>query len=372
MNEERDTRPVIAFTGGGTGGHIYPGLSIVDRLREKIDARIVWIGSSKGMDRSIIEGAGLEFLPIPAGKLRRNLSLKTIPDAFRVLAGYFASRRILRRLAPSLLFSKGGYVSVPPCAAAKSLGIPVFTHESDVSPGLATRLNARFASRIFVSYPETADAFGPSRRDKVAVAGNPVRKAFYASDAGRGRAWLGASPGIPIVLAMGGSQGARQINELVTAALPLAEGGGCFIAHQTGAEWTPVPSGNYRAFEYIKGELPDLIAAADLIVTRAGAGSLWECAAAGKPMLLVPLEGASTRGDQVENARYFERRGAAVVLSGTSAAAERFIVELRALLADSERRAAIGKAASAIGANDAADTIADAIVSAIKEGSGRT
>jgi UDP-N-acetylglucosamine--N-acetylmuramyl-(pentapeptide) pyrophosphoryl-undecaprenol N-acetylglucosamine transferase len=171
---------------------------------------------------------------------------------------------------------------------------------------------------------------------------------------------------------MGGSQGARQINELVTAALPLAEGGGCFIAHQTGAEWTPVPSGNYRAFEYIKGELPDLIAAADLIVTRAGAGSLWECAAAGKPMLLVPLEGASTRGDQVENARYFERRGAAVVLSGTSAAAERFIVELRALLADSERRAAIGKAASAIGANDAADTIADAIVSAIKEGSGRT
>ncbi|MBP7096701.1 MAG: glycosyltransferase, partial [Spirochaetia bacterium] len=142
----------VVFTGGGTGGHVYPGLAVAARLREAWDGRLVWIGSGKEVERRAVEAAGIEFLSVPSGKLRRELNFRNLADAFRVLAGYFASRRLLKRLRPALVFSKGGYVSVPPCAAAASLGIPVFTHESDATPGLATRLNARKAERIFVAY----------------------------------------------------------------------------------------------------------------------------------------------------------------------------------------------------------------------------
>ena len=143
-------RVTIAFTGGGTGGHIYPGLAVIEQVKTRLagqDHRIFWIGSNTGMDRSIVEGAGVEFFGIPAGKLRRYFSLKTVPDAFRVGAGYCAVRSVLKKQGADILFSKGGFVSVPPCAAAASLGIPVFTHESDFSPGLATRLNLRFVRR---------------------------------------------------------------------------------------------------------------------------------------------------------------------------------------------------------------------------------
>ncbi|MCL2602525.1 MAG: glycosyltransferase, partial [Treponema sp.] len=142
----------IAFTGGGTGGHIYPGLAVISRLKSLLPVRVFWIGSNAGMDRGIVESAGIEFFGIPSGKLRRYASLQNIGDIVKVGLGFLAARRILKREKPVLLFSKGGFVSVPPCAAAASLGIPVFTHESDASPGLATRINSRFAQRIFVPY----------------------------------------------------------------------------------------------------------------------------------------------------------------------------------------------------------------------------
>ena len=135
----------IAFTGGGSGGHIYPGLAVASWLAKSFSCRIFWIGSNTGMDRAIVEGAGLEFMGIPTGKLRRYFSFKNFLDLFRIVAGFFSARSILKREKPALLFSKGGFVSVPPCGAAKSLGIPVFTHESDYSPGLATKINSRFA-----------------------------------------------------------------------------------------------------------------------------------------------------------------------------------------------------------------------------------
>jgi UDP-N-acetylglucosamine--N-acetylmuramyl-(pentapeptide) pyrophosphoryl-undecaprenol N-acetylglucosamine transferase len=137
----------IAFTGGGTGGHIYPGLAVASYLKKIFPHRIFWIGSGSGMDRTVVESAGIEFFGIPSGKLRRYFSLRNIPDAFKIAAGFFAARKILKREGASFLFSKGGFVSVPPCAAAAFLKIPVFTHESDFSPGLATRLNTRFAER---------------------------------------------------------------------------------------------------------------------------------------------------------------------------------------------------------------------------------
>ncbi|MDR1506418.1 MAG: UDP-N-acetylglucosamine--N-acetylmuramyl-(pentapeptide) pyrophosphoryl-undecaprenol N-acetylglucosamine transferase [Treponema sp.] len=372
----------VAFTGGGTGGHIYPGLAVASRLKEMAGCRLFWIGADTGMDRSIVEAAGLRFFGIPAGKLRRNFSLKNFTDLFRVIGGFFAARKILKRERPVLLFSKGGFVSVPPCAAASSLGLTVFTHESDFSPGLATRLNARFASkgpgRIFTAYRETAGLFPPKYRSRVTAAGNPVRGEFRTADAVRGREFAGFSEGAlrpargtgdgekAILLVLGGSQGAVELNDLVKATLSVLT---CYynVLHQTGSNNESVPPADgYKSFPYIKDELPSVLAAADLVLGRSGAGTVWECAAAGKPMILVPLSGAGTRGDQVENARFFEKAGAARVIGpggfDEKAAALKAAVAL--IAGDRALRDSMAASSAKIGSVDAAGSIARAIVEA--------
>ncbi len=371
MKAARDNRFVIAFTGGGTGGHVYPGLAVAARLRELFvskgrdpaSLRFVWLGSGKDLERAPVEAAGLEFFAVPSGKLRRSLSPANIPDLFKVVAGFFVARAILARLKPALLFSKGGYVSVPPCRAAASLGIPVFTHESDVTPGLATRLNLSVASEIYVGYGRTKDFVPEAARARVVVSGNPVRPEIKGGDAARGRSWLGLPEGVPIVLVVGGSQGARQVNELVAASL-TALTARAVVVHQYGAGNAPAApadpavAARYRPFEYIRGELPDVLAAAAVVAGRAGAGTIWEAAALGKPMVLVPLAGAGTRGDQVDNARHVASLGAAVALVGPDATAEAFRDALLGVLGDPERLAAMGAASAALDEKDAALFIA--------------
>ena len=365
-------RRVIAFTGGGTGGHIYPGLAVIESLRKDFDGRIIWIGSKKESDRKTVEAAGVEYFAIPSGKLRRDFSLRNLADAFRVIAGYFAARRILAREKPFLLFSKGGYVSVPPCRAAASLGIPYFTHESDLTMGLATRLNARRADRVLVSYEETRAGMGPALASRAVVVGNPIRAAIRAGDAGKGREILGAEPGLPVVLFIGGSQGARQVNDLVLAVLPeLAKS--AMVVHQTGeaanasqtlgaAAEAAVAAGRYRPYAYIRDELPHILAAADLVVGRAGAASLWEAAALAKPMVLIPLAGAGTRGDQVDNARLFEAAGAATVLVGDDATPYNLAKAIGQYLGDAGKRKAAGLAAQKLAGSDAAGMAARLIL----------
>jgi UDP-N-acetylglucosamine--N-acetylmuramyl-(pentapeptide) pyrophosphoryl-undecaprenol N-acetylglucosamine transferase len=356
----------IAFTGGGTGGHIYPGLAVIAELRTRgFSGRIAWIGSDKESDRSVVEGAGVEYLAIPSGKLRRNLSLENAADAFRVLAGYSTSLKVLKTLRPSLLFSKGGYVSVPPCAAAARLGIPYFTHESDLSPGLATRLNATRAERILVSYEETRGLLPAALRGRVFVAGNPVRPSIRGGDANAGRKIVGAPAGKPIVLFLGGSQGAKQVNELALAVLPgLADR--AYVVHQTGetagGAAAPDQPGRYRSYGYIRDEMPHILAAADLVVGRAGAGTLWECAALGKPMVLVPLCGSGTRGDQVDNARLFAAKGAAIVLVGAEASPGRLLDAICDFLENAGRLGGAGAAARGLAGADAAGTVAKLIL----------
>jgi UDP-N-acetylglucosamine--N-acetylmuramyl-(pentapeptide) pyrophosphoryl-undecaprenol N-acetylglucosamine transferase len=361
----------IAFTGGGTGGHIYPGLAIIERLKEKLagqEYRLLWIGSNTGMDRSIVEGAGLEFFGIPAGKLRRYVSLKTIPDIFRVAAGFFASRRILKEQGVSLLFSKGGFVSVPPCAAAASLGIPVFTHESDFSMGLATRLNLRFVrktnGRVFIAYADTAKFLAKSRlsKEQVIVSGNPVRPVFRSADPAKGRAFLGLGQDERVLLVLGGSQGARELNMLVRGAISDLR---LFytVVHQYGPaqDWDMPKEQGYIPLPYIKKEMPHVLAAAELVLGRSGAGTVWESAALGKPMVLIPLCGSGTRGDQVENARFFEKKGAALVLVGDDARSET-LSGLVKLLEDPSRREAMAAAARKIGSLDGTAVISDCIL----------
>jgi UDP-N-acetylglucosamine--N-acetylmuramyl-(pentapeptide) pyrophosphoryl-undecaprenol N-acetylglucosamine transferase len=364
----------IAFTGGGTGGHIYPGLAAAAELKKLCAAdgrecRIFWIGSNAGMDRALVEGAGLEFFGIPAGRLRRYFTFKTVPDIFRVIAGFFAARNILKKQGAALLFSKGGFVSVPPCAAAALLNIPVFTHESDYSPGLATKINLRFAARpggrIFTAYAETAAFLPPALADRITVCGNPVRSEFRSANAARGRAFLGLGPDTRILLVLGGSQGARAINEMVRAALPELTRY-YTVVHQTGPAWDMPAAEKYLPFSFIQEAMPHVLAAAELVAGRSGAGTVWESAVLGKPMLLIPLSGSGTRGDQVENARFFEKSGAALVLPGNEANGENLAKAVRGLAEDAGKREAMAAASCAIGRIDGAGIAAHAIMRAVE------
>jgi len=366
----------IAFTGGGTGGHIYPGLAVASELKKLLegsDFRLFWIGSSAGMDKTLVLEAGIEFFGVPSGKLRRYFSLRTIADFFKVIRGYFASRKILKKQKADILFSKGGFVSVPPCAAASSLKIPVFTHESDFSPGLATKINSRFVmrtkGRIFTAYEDTARFFNKTLQDRITVSGNPVRSVFKDADAAKGRAFLKVKEDARILLVLGGSQGASEINELIKSSL---EGLTQYytVVHQTGPGkiWEIPESEKYKPFPYIKEELPHVMAAAELVMGRSGAG-IWEWAFLGKPMLLIPLRGSGTRGDQVENAHYFQQAGCAQILTSqdeNSPTTQELMFAITSLSQDKKKMEEMAASSKKIGEKDGAGVIARALAEAIR------
>ncbi len=360
-------KELVFFTGGGTAGHIYPGLAVADELKalaasNNKELKICWIGCSKGMDRNIVEKAcgpdgkptADKFYGIPSGKLRRYLSLKNLTDLFRIAGGFFAAYHILRKAKPAVLFSKGGFVSVPPCIAAHLLHIPVYTHECDFTLGLANRLNFKSADCMFVSYEETKNRFPAADQNRVIVTGNPVRPVFYKTNAKRGLEFLGINEQTknkPILLVLGGSSGARQVNELVFENIDfLCEN--FIVVHQTGllnaddnrsaclAEKYPQ---NYKPYNFIYEQMPDVVASSDIILSRAGANSIWEAAVLLKPMVLVPLCGSGTRGDQVDNAEFFRSRGAAEVLLGAEADNEHLKAALTQML-DTSKRAAYSDA----------------------------
>ena len=351
---------VIAFTGGGTAGHIYPGLAVADELKalalkDNTNISINWIGCSKGMDSQIVQkGTGSDgkptadaFYGIPSGKLRRYLSWQNFTDLFRIAGGYFAARRILKKLKPAFLFSKGGFVSVPPCLAAKHLGIPVFTHECDFTLGLANRLNFKSAKTMFVSYEETKNRLPSTEQNRVTVTGNPVRPVFYKANAAAGKTFLGLNEADskPLLLVLGGSSGAKQINKLVYENLEWL----CAhftVVHQTGlmnsdqnqeSELKQKFGESYKSYLFIYEQMPDVISAADVILSRAGANSIWEAAVMYKPMVLIPLCGSGTRGDQVDNAKFFQNKNAAAVLLGDQATGENLCKELEKMLEEKTR-----------------------------------
>ncbi len=358
---------LVVFTGGGTGGHVFPGIAVIEKLRQlEPSIEVVWIGSSLPLERGIVDRFGVRFVPIPSGKLRRYVSLRNVVDLFKIVGGLVKALWLLRRLHPPLLFSKGGYVSVPPVAAAHLLGIPVFTHESDVDPGLATRMNARFAERIFVAYEESRKFFPAGRADSVIVSGNPVRTEIFSGRAQRGRGRLGAPTGRPILLVLGGSQGAHQINGLVSESIVelLKQ---FFVVHQMGdLEYRKSEREGLFTVGFFAEEYPDILAAADLVLARSGAGTLWELAALGKPSILVPLARFS-RGDQLRNAEQFAARGAAVVLTGEQATGPELIAVAGRLVREPGQLEAMAKAARSIYRDDAAGFIAQQIIKRIGE-----
>jgi len=353
----------VAFTGGGTAGHVFPGIAVAAELARRWDGRIVWLGSRSGPERDLVETAGIPFRPIPAGKLRRYFSVANVTDVFRILGGFAASLAVLAAERPGLLFSKGGFVSVPPVVAARILGIPAFTHESDVDPGLATRINARFCERVMVSHPGTAGHFPAPVRAKVVVTGNPLRAAFADADAAAGRRFAGCAPGDRLVLVLGGSSGSAFLNGLVAPVAGELCAGAVRIVHQTGggklgADGVP----GCRVVPFIGAELPDLMAGADLVVSRAGANTLAELAALGRPSLLVPLSTSGSRGDQLRNAEVFRAAGAAEVMPEEGASPAALRDRVRALLADPARLAAMAAAARGLAVADPASRIADLLI----------
>lgn len=326
----------IVFAGGGTGGHIYPGLAVCDEVRalykeKNIPVELFWMGNSSGMDKKLVEKSGSvdKFVGIPSGKLRRYFSFQNFFDLFKIGFGLIKSFFKLLSIRPDMVFSKGGFVSVTPCMAAKLLRIPVFTHECDFTPGLATKLNSKSAKKILVTYEETKKYLGEAKAARAIVTGNPVRPVFYNPDPQNGKKFLFENrddydPSKPVLMILGGSLGAHQINELVVQNLEwLTERYN--VVHQCGAkdfESMPVNVKGYFCHDFIYSEMCDCISAADVILARAGANSIWECSVLGKPMVLIPLCGSGTRGDQVDNAQYFVDHGAAISLVGDEATSD--------------------------------------------------
>ena len=311
---------IVAFTGGGSGGHIFPGIAVAEEILKHEGYGVFWIGSNKGMDREIVESAGLEFVGVPAGKLRRYFSFKTFFDFFRIIGGFFSSYRILKKRSPVLLFSKGGFVSVPPCIAARFLKIPVITHECDVTLGLANKINSLFAKKLLLSFSRTYDFLSVKNKAKAIVTGNPVRKIFYSADKTRGLEFIGkfydiSENKLPVVLVTGGSMGAKTLNELIESILPEILDY-CVLVHQRGkGNLSPVSYPGYVQLEFITTQMADLLAAADIVISRAGSNSVWETVTLGKPVILLPLEGSGTRGDQVDNSLYIQESGCGIMLS---------------------------------------------------------
>lgn len=373
----------IVFAGGGTGGHIYPGLAVADELKKiaeknNLKIKIYWFGNSSGMDRILVEKSGSadRFCAIPSGKLRRYFSIKNFFDVFKIIAGIVVSFFRLLFIRPAVVFSKGGFVSVPPCFAARVLRIPVFTHECDFTPGLATKINSRFASKILVSYPETVKFLPKNKQSLAVVTGNPVRPVFYEADAQKGREFLfegkNADLKKPVLLVLGGSLGAHQLNELVVENMAwLTEHFN--VVHQCGSKdagFVPAQTDSYFPYPFIYEQMPDVIACADVILSRAGANTVWESAVEKKPSVLIPLCGNGTRGDQIDNANFFKERRAAFVLTGNEAVFENLRNCLEKLLDKNERNLMSQKMAELASGKRASLKIAELIFKNIEKHGG--
>jgi UDP-N-acetylglucosamine--N-acetylmuramyl-(pentapeptide) pyrophosphoryl-undecaprenol N-acetylglucosamine transferase len=300
----------LLCTGGGTAGHVIPAIPVMERALAR-GVRVSFVGSTSGLEQRLLADLPVDYHGIASGKLRRYLSVENLLDVFRVLTGVWQALWLLRRLRPDVVFSKGGFVSFPVVFAAGMLRIPVVAHESDLSPGLANRLSLPFVRTLAVTFPVTQVAHFAGR---IVVAGTPLREALTQGDAARGRALLAAPADRPILLVTGGSLGAQVLNQAVVEALSeLLET--FVVVHVCGPGKTPgIDRAGYHAFEYVREEWGDLLAAADLVVSRAGANTLFELLALRKPNLLVPLSRKASRGDQIENAEYARGLGYSRVL----------------------------------------------------------
>ena len=302
----------ILLTGGGTAGHVTPNLALIPSLKAAgYDIR--YIGSYNGMERKLIENAGIPYDGISSGKLRRYFDLKNFSDPFRVLKGYAEALKILRKYKPDVLFSKGGFVAVPVVLAAKHYHIPTILHESDMTPGLANKLCIPSAKWVCCNFPETLKYLPAG---KAVLTGSPIRAELLQGDRLAGLQYTNLSAAKPIILVIGGSLGSVKVNGAVRSILPrlLEQFQVIHICGKGNLDESLIGTSGYVQYEYVDSPLKHLFAAADLIVSRAGANSIWEILALRKPNVLIPLSAAASRGDQILNANSFAKQGYSTVL----------------------------------------------------------
>lgn len=302
----------IVLTGGGTAGHVTPNIALLPALREA-DYEIHYIGSYNGIEKKLIEDYDIPYYGISTGKLRRYFDLKNFTDPIRIIKGYAEARKILKQIEPDVIFSKGGFVSVPVVRAAYSLNIPCIIHESDMTPGLANKLCIPVAKKVCCNFPETLQMLP---EEKAVLTGSPIRAELRQGNKIAALDLCGFTANKPVIMVIGGSLGAASINKVVREALPkLLED--FQVVHICGKEKVDnlllnVPG--YKQFEYVKAELKDLFALTDVVISRAGANAICELLALKKPNVLIPLSAKSSRGDQILNARSFESQGFSLVI----------------------------------------------------------
>ncbi|WBW95491.1 undecaprenyldiphospho-muramoylpentapeptide beta-N-acetylglucosaminyltransferase [Oceanirhabdus sp. W0125-5] len=310
----------IVLTGGGSAGHVTPNLAMVPQLK-KIGFEICYIGSKKGIEKELIEKAGIKYYGISSGKLRRYFDFKNFTDPFRVVKGIGDALKILRKERPKIVFSKGGFVVVPVVIAAKILGIPVVAHESDITPGLANKIATPFCNKICVTFPEAKKWF---KDEKVVVTGTPIREEIFLGDAELGKQLCKFKNDKPVILIMGGSLGAKNINEKIRELLPRISGK-YNIVHLCGKGNVDNKLQKYEGyiqFEYVSDELKNIFKLSDIIISRAGANAIFEFLSLNKPNILIPLSKSQSRGDQILNAQSFEKNGFSIVLDDDNLSSE--------------------------------------------------
>ena len=302
----------VLLTGGGTAGHVTPNLALVPKLKEA-GFSISYVGSYQGIEKELVEKAGIPYQGISSGKLRRYFDIKNFTDPFRVIKGFSEASALIKKQRPDAVFSKGGFVAVPVVLAAKKHKIPVIIHESDMTPGLANKLCMKAASKICCNFPET---LGYLPKEKACLTGSPIRKELLQGDRLTGLKYTGLSANRPIILIIGGSLGSVTVNRSVRHILPklLETFQVIHICGKGNLDESLRATEGYVQYEYVDAPLKHLFAAADLMISRAGANSICEILALHKPNILIPLSAAVSRGDQILNARSFEKQGFSCVL----------------------------------------------------------
>ena len=317
----------IILTGGGTAGHVTPNMALVPKLRES-GYDIHYIGSNRGIERRLIRDLHIPYHGISSGKLRRYFDVKNFTDPFRVAKGYIEASHLIRKLKPDIVFSKGGFVTVPVVLAARRHGVPVIIHESDITPGLANKLSIPSASKVCCNFPETLQHLP---EDKAVLSGSPIRQELFEGDRQEGLTICGFTEDKPVLMVMGGSLGSVAVNQAIRKNLDaLLEQ--FQIVHLCGKgnydESLRLKAG-YTQLEYARKELPHLFAAADLVISRAGANAIFELLALKKPNILIPLPAAQSRGDQILNASSFESSGYSYVLQEEELTADTLLNAVR-------------------------------------------
>lgn len=302
----------IILTGGGTAGHVTPNIALVPRLRE-LGYDIQYIGSYDGIEKKLIEELDIPYYGIASGKLRRYFDVKNFTDPFRVAKGFVQAKKLLKQLRPDIIFSKGGFVTVPVVQAAKGLHIPVVIHESDMTPGLANRLAIPAASKVCCNFPETVSHLPAG---KAVMTGCPIREELRGGNRLTGLKLCGFTSEKPVLLVIGGSLGSVAVNRAIRSILPdlLKTFQVVHLCGNGNLDESLAGTAGYVQYEYIKQELADLFALADVVVSRAGANAICELLELRKPNLLIPLSASASRGDQILNAKSFEKQGFSIVL----------------------------------------------------------